>query len=106
MDSPIDQNKSEDILMQFTNDQGVILTVMTAPPDVFKGDQTMEPLVTGWDKEIYVVFNAEVVEQAMRDSIEQNIGEHDENESSGLAILDIMRKGIEMGEKYAKDNNI
>jgi len=102
----MDNNEEDDILMRFEGKNGVTLTMMTAPPETFGGNDDLEPQITGWEKQIYAIFNENAVERMIRESIETNGETYGTQAAAFLPITLIMRKAMEAATKYQDENSI
>jgi len=100
-------DESDDVLMRFEGKGGVTLTMMTAPSETFGDDnENIEPLITGWEKQIYAIFNEDVVERMIRNAIDTNGEIYGEKAAAFLPITLMMQKAMEAAEKYQEENNI
>lgn len=105
-DNNDDFKDSDDILLQMMHEDGTVITFITAPPSVFS-EQTeeLEPIVYGLsEQDIYVVFNGEVIQRLVADSVEKNGDTYGVNASTFLPLSFVINKGIKATEEYMKKN--
>ncbi len=94
-------DESNDVLMRFEGKNGVTLTMMTAPAEIFGDDnENLEPMITGWDKQIYAIFNEDAVERMIRNSIDTNGEVYGEQAAGFLPMTLMMQKAMEAAEEY------
>ena len=88
------------------HEDGTVITFITAPPAVFSDQsEELEPIVYGLsEQDIYVVFNGEVIQRLVADSIEKNGDTYGEGASTFLPLSFIINKGIKATEEYMKKN--
>ena len=90
-----DINDEDDVLIQMQNDDGVVVTFLTAPPSVFEVTDRIEPL-TFWlsPKSVYVAINEDILNEMIEESIEKNSQIYDEKEAAFLPIVHILNVGL------------
>ena len=95
----------EDVMMRMMNDDGHELTFVTAPSTVFENDD-LGPIVTGFDGQVIVAFNKDVLERLIDESIEKNSDTYGEAASAFLPISLILQKGMQAANEYLRKNSI
>lgn len=94
-------NESDDILMRLEDNNGVTLTIMTAPAETFGEDnQNLEPMITGWSKDVYAIFNEDEVSEAIQNAIDLNGELYGENAAAFLPIALVMEKAMTAAKEY------
>ena len=88
-------DEDDDVLIQMQNDDGVVVTFLTAPPSVFEVTDRIEPL-TFWlsPKSVYVAINEDILNEMIEESIEKNSQIYDEKEAAFLPIVHILNVGL------------
>ena len=88
-------DEDDDVLMQMQNDDGVVVTFLTAPPSVFEVTDRIDPL-TFWmsPKSVYVAINEDILNEMIEESIEKNSEIYDEKEAAFLPIVHILNVGL------------
>jgi len=88
-------DEDDDVLMQMQNDDGVVVTFLTAPPSVFEVTDRIDPL-TFWmsPKSVYVAINEDILNEMIEESIEKNSQIYDEKEAAFLPIVHILNVGL------------
>jgi hypothetical protein len=88
-------DEDDDVLIQMQNDDGVVVTFLTAPPSVFEVTDRIEPL-TFWlsPKSVYVAINEDILNEMIEESIEKNSEIYDEKEAAFLPIVHILNVGL------------
>ena len=73
-------DEDDDVFIQMQNDDGVVVTFLTAPPSVFEVTDRIDPL-TFWmsPKSVYVAINEDILNEMIEESIEKNNGVYDDN---------------------------
>ena len=90
-----DINDEDDVLIQMQNDDGVVVTFLTAPPSVFEVTDRIDPL-TFWmsSKSVYVAINEDILNEMIEESIEKNNGVYDDKEAAFLPIVHVLNIGL------------
>lgn len=99
-------NDDPDVMMRMINEDGKELTFITAPSEGFANKESIEPIVTGWDGQIIVAFNGDLVEQMVRDSIDKNGENYGDLLASFLPISKILQVGMKAANDYLEENKI
>jgi hypothetical protein len=99
-------NDDPDVMMRMINEDGKELTFITAPSEGFADKESIEPIVTGWDGQIIVAFNGDLVEQMVRDSIDKNGENYGDLLASFLPISKILQVGMKAANDYLEENKI
>jgi hypothetical protein len=88
-------DEDDDVLIQMQNDDGVVVTFLTAPPSVFEVTYRIDPL-TFWmsPKSVYVAINEDILNEMIEESIEKNSEIYDEKEAAFLPIIHILNVGL------------
>ena len=88
-------DEDDDVLIQMQNDDGVVVTFLTAPPSVFEVTDRIDPL-TFWmsPKSVYVAINEDILNEMIEESIEKNSEIYDEKEAAFLPIVHILNVGL------------
>ena len=95
----------EDVMMRMMNDDGKELTFVTAPATAFP-DNELGPIVTGFEGQIIVAFNKELLESLIEESIEKNGETYGEASAAFLPISLILQKGMQAAHEYLQNNSI
>lgn len=95
-----------DVLMRMVNDKGKELTFITAPSDSFADKESIEPIVSGWQGQIIVAFNGELLERMVRESIDKNGETYGDALASFLPISKVIQVGMDAANRYLVDNKI
>ena len=93
-------DEDDDVLIQMQNDDGVVVTFLTAPPSVFEVTDRIDPL-TFWmsSKSVYVAINEDILNEMIEESIEKNSEIYDEKEAAFLPIVHILNVGLKEVDK-------
>jgi hypothetical protein len=93
-------DEDNDVLIQMQNDDGVVVTFLTAPPSVFEVTDRIDPL-TFWmsPKSVYVAINEDILNEMIEESIEKNNGVYDDKEAAFLPIIHILNVGLKEVDK-------
>lgn len=88
-------DEDDDVFIQMQNDDGVVVTFLTAPPSVFEVTDRIEPL-TFWmsPKNVYVAINEDILNEMIEESIEKNNGVYDDKEAAFLPIVHVLNIGL------------
>ena len=88
-------DEDDDVLIQMQNDDGVVVTFLTAPPSVFEVTDRIDPL-TFWmsPKSVYVAINEDILNEMIEESIEKNNGVYDNEEAAFLPIVHVLAIGL------------
>ena len=93
-------DEDDDVLIQMQNDDGVVVTFLTAPPSVFEVTDRIDPL-TFWmsPKSVYVAINEDILNEMIEESIEKNKGVYDDKEAAFLPIVHVLNIGLKEVDK-------
>ena len=93
-------DEDDDVLIQMQNDDGVVVTFLTAPPSVFEVTDRIDPL-TFWmsPKSVYVAINEDILNEMIKESIEKNYGVYDDKEAAFLPIVHVLNIGLKEVDK-------
>ena len=93
-------DEDDDVLIQMQNDDGVVVTFLTAPPSVFEVTDRIDPL-TFWmsPKSVYVAINEDILNEMIVESIEKNNGVYDDKEAAFLPIVHVLNIGLKEVDK-------
>jgi hypothetical protein len=93
-------DEDNDVLIQMQNDDGVVVTFLTAPSSVFEVTDRIDPL-TFWmsPKSVYVAINEDILNEMIEESIEKNNGVYDDKEAAFLPIIHILNVGLKEVDK-------
>ena len=93
-------DEDNDVLIQMQNDDGVVVTFLTAPSSVFEVTDRIDPL-TFWmsPKSVYVAINEDILNEMIEESIEKNGEIYDEKEAAFLPIIHILNVGLKEVDK-------
>ena len=93
-------DEDDDVLIQMHNDDGVVVTFLTAPPSVFEVTDRIDPL-TFWmsPKSVYVAINEDILNEMIEESIEKNNGVYDDKEAAFLPIVHVLNIGLKEVDK-------
>jgi hypothetical protein len=100
------RNELEDnILMRLQHESGVIVTFLTAPPEVFLNQNDLQP-ETLWltDTDAYIVFNEELLEEYVLEEIEENETNFDETQTEPTLLQQLIRDSVKVIERKIKKN--
>ena len=88
-------DEDDDVLIQMQNDDGVVVTFLTAPPSVFEVTDRIDPL-TFWmsPKNVYVAINEDILNEMIEESIEKNNGVYDDKAAAFLPIVHVLNIGL------------
>ena len=88
-------DEDDDVLIQMQNDDGVVVTFLTAPPSVFEVTDRIDPL-TFWmsPNDVYVAINEDILNEMIEESIEKNNGVYDNEEAAFLPIVHVLAIGL------------
>ena len=102
------QDELEDnILMRIQHDSGVIVTFLTAPPEVFSNQNDLQPEIL-WltDTDAYIVFNEELLEEYVLKEIEQNETNICETQTEPTLLQQLIRDSVKVIESTIKKNTL
>ena len=93
-------DEDDDVLIQMQNDDGVVVTFLTAPPSVFEVTDRIDPL-TFWmsPKSVYVAINEDILNEMIEESIEKNNGVYEDKEAAFLPIVHVLNIGLKEVDK-------
>ena len=90
-----------DILLKLKHDDGTQVTFISAPASAFTDGDELEPIVFGLpDNKVYVVFNGELFDEMVEDSIEKNGEQYGTNEAAFLPVTLLLNIGINAVNDY------
>ena len=96
-----DNNNDNDTLLTLRHDDGTEVTFVRAPASVFAQTDELEPIVFGLpDNKVYVVFNGELFDEMVEDSIEKNGEQYGTNEAAFLPVTLLLNIGINAVNDY------
>jgi hypothetical protein len=99
------EDQDDDVLIRMQHENGTVVTFLTAASEVFTNKEQLEPLVFGIsDTDIYVVFNSELLESMIEESVEKNGKTYGARAASFLPITMILDKGLKAVDKYLETN--
>ena len=95
----------DNILMRIQHESGVIVTFLTAPPEVFLNQNDLQP-ETLWltDTDAYIVFNEELLEEYVLEEIEENEPNFDETQTEPTLLQQLIRDSVKVIERKIKKN--
>ena len=93
-------DEDDDVLIEMQNNDGVVVTFLTAPPSVFEVNDRIDPL-TFWisPKNVYVAINEDILNEMIEESIEKNNGVYDDKEAAFLPIVHVLNIGLKEVDK-------
>jgi hypothetical protein len=93
----------DNVLMRIQHESGVIVTFLTAPPEVFSDQNDLQPEIL-WltDTDAYVVFNKELLEEYVLEEIEQNETNFCETQTELTVLQQLLRDSIKIVESKIK----
>ncbi len=85
----------DDVLVRVQNDDGVVVTFLTAPSSFFEITDRIDPL-TIWlaSDNVFVAINEDLLNEMIEDSIEKNSEIYEEMEAAFLPIVHVMKVGL------------
>ena len=95
----------DNILMRIQHESGVIVTFLTAPPEVFLNQNDLQPEIL-WltDTDAYIVFNEELLEEYVLEEIEENETNFDETQIEPTLLQQLIRDSVKVIESKIKKN--
>jgi len=93
----------DNILMRIQHESGVIVTFLTAPPEVFLYQNDLQPEIL-WltDTDAYIVFNEELLGEYVLEEIEENETNFDETQTELTLLQHLIRDSVKMIESKIK----
>ncbi len=85
----------DDVLVRVQNDDGVVVTFLTAPSSFFEITDRIDPL-TIWlaSDNVFVAINEDLLNEMIEDSIEKNSEIYEEMEAAFLPFIQVMKVGL------------
>ena len=85
----------DDVLIRMQHDNGVIVTFLTAPQELFSDRENLSPLVFWLDEnEVFLAFNEDGLNEMIHESIELNGDIYGELAAAFLPIQHIIQIGL------------
>ncbi len=86
----------DDVLIRVQNNDGVMVTFLTAPSSFFEITDRIDPL-TIWlaSDNVFIAINEDLLNEMIEDSIEKNSEIYEEMEAAFLPIVHVMKVGLE-----------
>ena len=98
------EDDDDDVIIRLQQEDGTTVTFITAPESVFDVKEKLEPLVYGMGEgEICVVFNGDLFEQMIKDSVMKNGAMYGAQASALLPITMFLHRGIRAANRYLKE---
>ena len=96
---------ANNILMRIQHESGVIVTFLTAPPEVFSNQNDLQPEIL-WmtDTDAYILFNEDLLEEYVLEEIEQNKTNIVETQTEPTLLQRLIRDSVKMIESKLKKN--
>ena len=94
----------DNILMRLQHESGVIVTFLTAPPEVFLYQNDLQPEIL-WltDTDAYILFNEELLEEYVLEEIEENETNFDETQTEPTLLQQLIRDSVKVIESKLKN---
>ena len=94
----------DNILMRIQHESGVIITFLTAPPEVFLYQNDLQPEIL-WltDTDAYILFNEELLGEYVLEEIEENETNFDETQTELTLLQHLIRDSVKMIESKIKN---
>ena len=98
---------ANNILMRIKHESGVIVTFLTAPPEVFSNQNDLQPEIL-WltDTDAYILFNEDLLEEYVLEEIEQNKTNICETQTEPTLLQQLIRDSVKMIESKIKKNTL
>ena len=89
----------DNILMRIQHESGVIVTFLTAPPEVLSIQHDLEPEIL-WltDTDVYILFNQELLEEYVLELNEQNETNFGEIQTEPTLLAQLIKDSVEKVE--------
>ena len=89
----------DNILMRIQHESGVIVTFLTAPPEVLSIQNDLEPEIL-WltDTDVYILFNEELLEEYVLELNEQNETNFGEIQTEPTLLAQLIKDSVEKVE--------
>ena len=98
------EDDDDDVIIRLQQEDGTTVTFITAPESVFDVKEKLEPLVYGMGEgETCVVFNGDLFEQMIEDSVEKNGAIYGAQASAFLPITMLLHRGVKAVDRYLKE---
>ena len=89
------EDLDDDVLIRMQHDNGVIVTFLTAPQELFSDRENLSPLVFWLDEnEVFLAFNEDGLNEMIHESIELNGDIYGEQAAAFLPIQHIIQIGL------------
>ena len=90
-----------DILLKLKHDDGTQVTFITAPASAFTDSEELETIVFGLpDNEVCVVFNGELFQTMVEESIERNGAQYGRGSAAFLPTTLLLNIGLKAVNEY------
>lgn len=95
-----EKDLDDNILMRIQHESGVVVTFLTAPPEVFLNQNDLQPdIIWLTDTDVYVLFNEEVLEEYVFECIEQRAASTSDSQIKPTFLQHLIRDSVQMIEK-------
>jgi hypothetical protein len=90
-----------DILLKLQNNDGTQVTFISGPASIFKQTEELEPIVFGLpDNEVCVVFNGELFQEMVDESVEINGAQYGRGSAAFLPTTLLLNIGLKAVNEY------
>ena len=85
----------DDVLIQLQHDNGVIVTFLSAPKELFSDNDDLSPLIFWLDEsEVFLAFNESELNRMIQDSIDLNRDTYGEQAAAFLPLQHMIQIGL------------
>ena len=89
------EDLDDDVLIRMQHDNGVTVTFLTAPQELFSDRENLSPLVFWLDEdEVFLAFNEDGLNEMIHESVELNGDIYGEQAAAFLPIQHIIQIGL------------
>jgi hypothetical protein len=93
-----------DILLKLQNNDGTQVTFISGPASIFKQTEELEPIVFGLpDKEVCVVFNGELFQEMVDESVAINGAQYGRDSAAFLPTTLLLNIGLKAVNQYLEE---